>query len=173
MINCQNCGKANAEGSNFCRYCGAKFGHPTARLPRQSAPMRQQPTAPQPRPQRQPIPQQPRTPPRPYAWKTDELEIRKAAARETTQINNMQIAPFPGEKRLARPLFDGAGQAMSHGYRCPRCATPTLPYRTRKISSGGWIVFAVLLLFFFPLFWVGFLMKEEVIVCPVCDLRLN
>jgi hypothetical protein len=39
----------------------------------------------------------------------------------------------------------------------------------RKISNAGWVVFAVLLVTFFPLFWIGFLIKEDVPVCPVCN----
>jgi hypothetical protein len=47
-----------------------------------------------------------------------------------------------------------------------------LPQIERRISTTGWIVFAVLLVMFFPLFWVGFLIKEDVRVCPSCKTRI-
>ena len=33
--------------------------------------------------------------------------------------------------------------AMNYNYRCPRCGTHNFPLMTRKISTAGWIVFAV------------------------------
>jgi hypothetical protein len=48
-----------------------------------------------------------------------------------------------------------------------------LPQIERSISTAGWIVFAVLLVVFFPLFWVGLLIKEDVHVCPACKTRLR
>ena len=172
MIHCQNCGQANAEKSNFCRYCGVKFGQ-TSPLKRRQSEIGQPP-----RPQRQPErpagQQQPHQPPRPYSWKTDEFEVRTANARQTSQIDNMAMAEVGANRQMTRPFADTHNQeTLTHGYRCPRCASQALPYRERKISSAGWIVFAVLLVFFFPLFWVGFLMKEDVLVCPVCDFRVN
>lgn len=59
------------------------------------------------------------------------------------------------------------------GYHCPRCHSQLLPRRERRISTVGWIVFAVLLIAFFPLFWVGFLIREDVSVCPVCNHRFT
>jgi hypothetical protein len=48
-----------------------------------------------------------------------------------------------------------------------------LPRTTRRISTGGWVVFVVLLVVFFPLFWIGLLIKEENRVCRVCRVRLD
>ena len=41
-------------------------------------------------------------------------------------------------------------------YRCPYCGTNQPPFTVSKISSGGWVVFALMLLFCFPavLDWV-------------------
>ena len=58
-------------------------------------------------------------------------------------------------------------------YRCPYCGTNQPPFTVSKISSGGWIVFALMLLFCFPLFWIGLLMKETSQVCPQCRVALN
>ena len=58
-------------------------------------------------------------------------------------------------------------------YKCPYCGTNQPPYSTEQISTGGWIVFAVMLLVCFPLFWVGLLMKETHQTCSQCRIRLN
>ncbi len=42
-----------------------------------------------------------------------------------------------------------------------------------RISVAGWIVFAVLLLFCFPLFWIGLLIKEEYRSCYECGVRID
>lgn len=59
------------------------------------------------------------------------------------------------------------------GFRCPFCDTDALPWTTTRISTGGWVVFAILLVFFFPLFWVGLLIKEQNRVCRDCGVRLD
>jgi DNA-directed RNA polymerase subunit RPC12/RpoP len=58
-------------------------------------------------------------------------------------------------------------------YRCPYCGSPHPPRVVEKISTGGWIVFAVMLLFCFPLFFIGLLMKETYQVCQQCGVRFN
>lgn len=167
MIHCQHCGKENNHPSNFCRYCGAKFA-PKVQSPAPQRPKRED------YPQRQQdLPIEQKTP-RPYSWKTDEFDLRESSGRKTSQIEDMAFAPPPGDQQMTRPLVaQHHPAAISHGYRCPRCGTESLPFKTRKISSGGWTVFAILLIFFFPLFWVGFLIKEDVLVCSVCDARLG
>ena len=59
-------------------------------------------------------------------------------------------------------------QPPQSGYRCPRCGTTYLPIVETKISQDGWLVFILLLVFCFPLFWLGLLMKQETRVCPMC-----
>jgi hypothetical protein len=63
--------------------------------------------------------------------------------------------------------------SYSGQYKCPYCGTNRPPYSTEQISTGGWIVFAVMLLVCFPLFWVGLLMKETHQTCSQCRIRLN
>jgi hypothetical protein len=48
-----------------------------------------------------------------------------------------------------------------------------LPRMERRISTAGWITFAVLLVFFFPLFWIGLLIKEDVRICPACNTKIS
>lgn len=101
-------------------------------------------------------------PPRPYSWKTDEFQ---------TQTDPRKTAP--GSGFAAQPLANRDPQFMSGNYRCPNCMSQFLPRIERRISTTGWIVFAVLLVVFFPLFWVGLLIKEDVQVCPSCNIRLK
>ncbi|HEY0427764.1 MAG TPA: hypothetical protein VGC76_08265, partial [Pyrinomonadaceae bacterium] len=115
----------------------------------------------------------------PYVWKTDEFQISESKARKTQQIN------FQKQPNQAQPLNNPfqpppAPQPLVHqqpqnlaDYRCPRCSSQLFPRFERKISQTGWIVFAVLLVAFFPLFWVGLLIKEDVRVCPVCGLSIS
>ena len=58
-------------------------------------------------------------------------------------------------------------------YKCPYCGTNQPPYTTTQISTGGWIVFAVMLLVCFPLFWIGLLMKDSHQTCSQCRIKLN
>jgi hypothetical protein len=162
MIHCQNCGQINNYGSNFCRFCGSQI------VMSQS--------------QRQDSSPYEYKAPRPYVWKTDEFQLPpNNSAKKTGQINQVQpltnfSAPSqPQSVPLPPPLPNAAYRQPNvyYGYRCPRCGTQNAPYLTKKISSAGWIVFAILLVAFFPLFWIGFLIKEDVKVCSVCNIRVG
>lgn len=151
MIQCQSCGQANNDLSNFCRFCGINFT------------------------QAQKQEDYDFSPPRPYTWKTDEFEISKAKQRETQEFH------FGGQKQETSPVNQNPFQTQQMVYQkpygamqtrgCPRCGSPIAPRIEEKISTAGWIVFAVLLVTFFPLFWIGFLIKEQVAVCPMCSYR--
>jgi hypothetical protein len=56
---------------------------------------------------------------------------------------------------------------------CYRCGCTDRPYAAQTISPAGWVVFAVLLVFFFPLCWIGLLMTETERRCPDCRARLD
>lgn len=100
--------------------------------------------------------------PRPYSWKTDEFQTQAEARKSPAN------AQFGGNPMAVRdPHF------MSGSYRCPNCMSQFLPRIERRISTTGWIVFAVVLVLFFPLFWIGLLIKEDVQICPSCNLRLK
>ena len=113
----------------------------------------------------QPMPQQQRQgqydyqPPRPYAWKTDEYQ---------TQAGTRSAGNPP------QSLAERDAQFMTSSYRCPNCMSQFLPRIERRISTTGWVVYAVLLFPpFTPLFWIGLLIKEDVHVCPSCNTRLK
>ena len=153
MMQCPKCGQANAEQSQFCRFCGIKF---------QSA---------------EPYPRNDYTyeAPRPYAWKTDEYQTQseprvKPRIAPTQPFDQQQATtPFPS----TQPLVYGGPQYLAQNYRCPNCGTTALPIIERRISTAGWITFSLLLVFTFIFFWIGLLLKENVSVCPVCRAKLS
>jgi DNA-directed RNA polymerase subunit RPC12/RpoP len=154
MIHCQNCGQENSAESNFCRSCGLRFTNQPNALENNYE----------------------YTPPRPYSWKTDEFQVSKSDARKTEQKSRVQ--PFGNQMSAANNFapqhlaYQRPGQ-LDANYRCPRCGSHYLPIVERKISTAGWIVFSVLLIFTFIFFWVGLLMKEDVRVCPVCRAKVS
>ena len=148
MSQCQNCGQGNAPNSQFCRFCGSRFLE-SAKVPPDFL---QYPA------------------PRPYAWKTDEFQTQ-AEARPTANVYPYSApAAFQSPNSAMTPSADP--RFMSGSYRCPNCMSQFLPVTERRISTAGWITFAVLLAVVFPLFWIGLLIKEDVHVCPSCGKRL-
>lgn len=166
---CQNCGQSNSQESNFCRFCGTRFDQMQAHTDYEIQT------------------------PKPYAWKTDEFKIENQRPhqpnpRNTTLLHNNlpNFPPQPMPAPLARTPFGTnpevslqqshyhqPPQMLAQAYRCPRCFSQHFPRYEQKISIAGWIVFAVLLITFFPLFWIGFLIKEDVRVCPMCNFRVS
>ncbi len=155
MNPCQNCGKLNSPDTHFCRFCGSKF------IAIQGQVMPQDPFD--------------HTAPRPYAWKTDEFhsanEARRTHGTGTVQPHTRNIDPATQAFQPA-PLAYKQPRQVGMPFRCPQCASQLMPYVERRISTAGWITFAVLLVFFFPLFWVGFLVKEDVAVCQTCRTKI-
>lgn len=153
MIQCNACGQANSRESNFCRFCGAGF----TRIEKED--------------------NYDFVPPRPYIWKTDEFQTPQPQQKKTKRIEQVQPLarqnPFEEQPFKTQPLAYRQPQGINYAYRCPRCASQLAPKIEKRISSAGWIVFAVLLITFFPLFWIGFLIKEDVRVCPVCNLKIG
>ncbi|MGI9013768.1 MAG: hypothetical protein ACR2GY_05890 [Phycisphaerales bacterium] len=62
---------------------------------------------------------------------------------------------------------------MQAGFACPLCSSSAAPVQRQRISTGGWITFAVLLLVCLPLFWIGLLIKEDYTVCGACGFRYS
>jgi hypothetical protein len=160
-MHCQNCGQTNTQAGNFCRFCGTKFTMMPFSNGSNYNPM--------------PMPNQPaanyeNAPPRPYSWKTDEYQIPEDKTLKSKPVNRVPPLPnFQPQQNMGMQPFQQ--QAMSNNFNCPRCNSQLFPRVTRQISTAGWIVFAVLLITFFPLFWVGFLIKEDVRICPVCNFK--
>jgi RNA polymerase subunit RPABC4/transcription elongation factor Spt4 len=153
MMQCQNCGQINTATTNFCRFCGTKF--PSNQFSSGG--------------------NYEIDPPSPYVWKTDELKVAESRARKSKQINQVQPLENFINNQPARPqpLAFRQHQNLAHTQICPRCANQQVSIYKRKVSTAGWIVFAVLMVVFLPLFWIGLLIKEDVRFCSVCNLRLN
>lgn len=158
MSPCRNCGKVNAAESHFCRFCGTKLAGIASGTPQ---PMPQQ-SAPSPY----------ELPPlQPYSWKTDEFK-RSYDARKTDQFDRTTGMVTPLYSQPANLTYQPP-QHAAQLYRCPNCTTEMMPRFEKKISTTGWIVFAVLLVTVFPLFWIGLLIKEDVPFCQTCNARLT
>jgi DNA-directed RNA polymerase subunit RPC12/RpoP len=56
---------------------------------------------------------------------------------------------------------------------CDYCGSSARPYYVSKISEAGWITFVILLIFFFPLCWIGLLITETDVRCHDCGARLG
>ena len=159
MNQCQNCGQVNTNQSNFCRFCGTKFTFQ----------------------QQQNGNNYEYSPPRPYSWKTDEFQVAEPKPNPPRPINQVQplSPPMPQQQMPPmpmphpQPLMRQQPQNMAYGYHCPRCSTNLMPRMERKISTAGWVTFVALLIFFFPLFWIGLLIRENVRVCSVCNLQID
>jgi hypothetical protein len=154
MIPCQNCGKLNSPETNFCRFCGTKF---TVQAPMPDNPYDY-------------------SAPRPYVWKTDEFPA-KSEARPTAYMNRQQAQTGtfnpnnPGTRPA--PLAYAHPRHFAGPFRCSHCMSQVPPRVERRISTAGWITFAILLVLFFPLFWIGLLIKEDVYVCQTCNSKVT
>jgi hypothetical protein len=155
MNPCQNCGKLNTVETNFCRFCGTKFL------------IRQVPVVDDPYDY---------SAPRPYSWKTDEYQTQNEA-RRTMPVDRPDPATDQFNRAnagyAAAPLAYQQPQNIGQHFRCPNCMSQYLPRQERRISTAGWITFAVLLVFFFPLFWIGLLIKEDVLICQTCNTKVS
>lgn len=153
MITCPKCGQGNAEQSQFCRFCGIRFQ--TAEPYSQNNYNYEAP--------------------RPYSWKTDEYQTQSEPRVKPQTAVTQQYDPQQGTNPFtnAQPLAYSGPRYMAQNYRCPNCGTTSLPIIERRISTAGWIVFSLLLVFTFIFFWIGLLMKENVSICPVCRAKLS
>jgi RNA polymerase subunit RPABC4/transcription elongation factor Spt4 len=149
MNPCQNCGKLNTPETNFCRFCGTRF--------QMQAPMPENPYD--------------FAAPRPYAWKTDEYQTHNEP-RPTAHISAGRPATQHIDHQVPQPIAFGGPHFLAHPFRCPKCMSSIAPRQERRVSTAGWITLAVLVVFFFPLFWIGLLIKEDVQVCTQCGTKV-
>lgn len=172
MIQCQQCGQVNASESNFCRGCGMRLTTPAPPPPPSFSHQPPPPSFP---------PQHSETnyeyaPPRPYSWKTDEFQTQ-ADARKTKSPNRVQPllnqTQFQSQNQNNAPLAYRHPGQIAAGYHCPNCGTNILPIFERRVSTAGWVVFSLLLVFTWIFFWIGLLMKEDVSICPVCRKKVS
>jgi DNA-directed RNA polymerase subunit RPC12/RpoP len=87
---------------------------------------------------------------------------------------------LPKRPRIAREVrsddwaerdYDGPRRK---GFRCPYCQSKEPPRYTSEITMAGWILFAVLLIFFFPVCFIPLLcMKERKCICYDCGMKIG
>lgn len=58
-------------------------------------------------------------------------------------------------------------------FRCPHCGSGEPAIRQWKVSTAGWVLFALLLLFCLPLCFLGLLLKYESLQCGTCGVPLG
>jgi predicted RNA-binding Zn-ribbon protein involved in translation (DUF1610 family) len=58
-------------------------------------------------------------------------------------------------------------------FECPNCGSREKPELRVETAQVGWIIFVILLLFFFPLCWLGIFMRETWEVCWECGHKVR
>jgi len=71
-------------------------------------------------------------------------------------------APPAPVQPLAQP------QVAPNHFRCPHCSSTAPPILAKRIGVTGWVVFFALLIFCFPLCFIGLFIKEEYRMCSWC-----
>lgn len=69
-------------------------------------------------------------------------------------------------RRPAPPQYVAIGYSST--WTCPTCGLPQAKKISSKVTVVGWIVFCAVLVIFFPLCWVGLLIREPVLRCQRC-----
>ena len=102
--------------------------------------------------------------------------MRDRTMRERTMPGSVASPPPVSFPQTRAAGHGGETHPINYGpagFECPYCHTRMLPYETKRISTAGWVTFAVLLIVFFPLFWIGFFMTEPVRKCSGCGHQLG
>lgn len=149
-MTCQNCGQTNENGQNYCRDCGAPLVQPQAYQP----------------------PRADAQSPKPYGWASPSSPLHDLG--DTTQpraVEPLQTVPIMNSPVAPNPFANS--QPNVAGFRCPRCNSTAPPIVKSKMSDAGLITLILMIFFCFPLFWIGFLMREQFTVCPACLTRLS
>lgn len=84
------------------------------------------------------------------------------------------ILPFYSRTQPAQPIKPINAVKIT----CPYCHQPVTPYRYTKISTGGWVMIIIGLIFTpvllgIILIIIGINMKESYATCPNCRMNLR
>ena len=92
-------------------------------------------------------------------------ELKKAAAAEEAEAAAAEDAARDARYRALERPIDEATTAT-----CPYCSSTQGFVITSKPSNAGCVVMIVLLIFFFPLFWIGVFIRESTTKCKACGM---
>lgn len=109
---------------------------------------------------------------RPYAWKTDEFRTETESRPTVALPERSGTEQFHANASNGHTHLTYQPHQIAQNFRCPNCMSNLMPRLEKRISTAGWVTFSLLLVFFFPLFWIGLLIKEEVPVCQSCNTKL-
>jgi len=173
VIYCSSCRGPLYPNANTCNHCGAHV----PMTPYQSV-FAQDNQAPPQYQQRPPAPPQQQYPSAPQQQVTNYLQqpYHQPYQQQYPQQYPQQYMGQPVvQQTYGQPatVVNIVNQTPIPTYFCPRCQCPTIPRYQQRISTGGWVVFALLLVFFFPLFWIGLLIKETFVSCGRCGFRMS
>jgi DNA-directed RNA polymerase subunit RPC12/RpoP len=97
-----------------------------------------------------------------------------SAVAETMAQYTSPPNPVPAPTGGTAPAAAPATAAQpGRGFECPYCHTHDLPTVRSQMSLAGLIVLIAMLFVCFPLFWIGFFIKEEYRVCSHCGMKLG
>jgi hypothetical protein len=78
------------------------------------------------------------------------------------------------ERSIKTPVEQGPDTTdRSTGFICPYCDNPSVVVQKTKMSNTGIILLVILVVLFWPLFWIGFLIRDRYNICSVCGRMLN
>jgi len=95
------------------------------------------------------------------------------------QYPQQQYVQYPQQQYRQQPYVQPYAQVyvpvvpVVPAMQCPYCRTYAPPLIKRRISTAGWVVFAVLFFFTFFFCWIGLLIKEDYRVCSYCGAQLG
>jgi hypothetical protein len=78
---------------------------------------------------------------------------------------------WPRPQQTPTPVEPAPRQVLV--MECPYCHMKAPPLIRSKVSTGGWVTFVVILILFFPLCWIGLLIRESYYVCSRCGIQLG
>jgi predicted RNA-binding Zn-ribbon protein involved in translation (DUF1610 family) len=92
---------------------------------------------------------------------------------QPSQWDFSQAEEPPPPQHDRRDDYDRRPPRRAGEFRCPFCGTNARPYIRKKISTGGWVLFVVLLIGCFLASPLALLMTEEYRTCSACGINLG
>lgn len=106
-----------------------------------------------------------------HKMKVPEPELQFADDHVTASANWQ--TDTPSRRVVVREEVTVREESRRRGYECPFCGSDSFFLEKTRVSTAGWVTFCIVLLLFFPLCWVGLLIREPYRVCGSCGSRLG